>query len=198
MFKRNMIYISLSLVFVVLLLTVSVFAGEVKITIWSGDSRDAWVAVHESIIESFESLHPDVDIEMVSMPAYELDPKFQTAAIASKGPDIIYTYRSYPYTWAYQGRLVPLTDLIEDIGRDTFNEAQLQYVTVEDNLFAIPLITYPHLVFYRKDWYEEKGLKVPTTWEEFYNNVKALTEDTDGDGSIDRYGFLGSEIGKSL
>src|SRR5690606_33994848 len=32
-------------------------------------------------------------------------------------------------------------------------------------------------MYYRKDLYEQKGLKVPTTWEQMQENAKALTDD---------------------
>ena len=39
---------------------------------------------------------------------------------------------------------------------------------------AMPVNPNIPLLFYRKDLYEQKGLKVPETWDEFYANAKAL------------------------
>jgi multiple sugar transport system substrate-binding protein len=41
-------------------------------------------------------------------------------------------------------------------------------------LMAMPVNPNIPLLFYRKDLYEQKGLKVPTTWDELYANAKAL------------------------
>jgi multiple sugar transport system substrate-binding protein len=42
---------------------------------------------------------------------------------------------------------------------------------------------------YRKDLFDKKGLKEPKTWDDLLAAAKALTEDQDGDGKIDRYGI---------
>ena len=44
-------------------------------------------------------------------------------------------------------------------------------------------------MLYRTDRFEEAGLDVPTTWDEFLECAKALTKDSDGDGEIDQWGF---------
>ena len=43
--------------------------------------------------------------------------------------------------------------------------------------------------FFKKP-FEEKGIQVPKTWDEFLEAAKALTEDLDGDGKMDRYGCV--------
>ncbi|MGI6558382.1 MAG: ABC transporter substrate-binding protein [Limnochordia bacterium] len=48
----------------------------------------------------------------------------------------------------------------------------------------------PHVLWYRKDLFEEKGLDVPKTWSEWLHAAKELTIDTDGDGKPDIYGML--------
>jgi ABC-type glycerol-3-phosphate transport system substrate-binding protein len=46
-----------------------------------------------------------------------------------------------------------------------------------------------HNLQYRKDLFDKKGLKEPRTWDDLLRAAKTLTEDTDGDGKIDRYGI---------
>src|SRR5690606_29147529 len=57
--------------------------------------------------------------------------------------------------------------------------------------------TIPTGLLYRTDLFEEAGLTPPETWDEFIEVAKKLTVDTDGDGSIDRWGFamVGSNNG---
>ena len=45
------------------------------------------------------------------------------------------------------------------------------------------------LLIYRKDMADKAGLKPPKTWADLLVNVKALTQDTNGDGKIDIYGI---------
>jgi multiple sugar transport system substrate-binding protein len=72
---------------------------------------------------------------------------------------------------------------IEDIPQSL----QVMY-SFEDKLYGIAAFANPHVMFYRKDLFEEKGIKYPDTWEEFEEAAKKLTIDTNGDGEVDIWG----------
>lgn len=85
--------------------------------------------------------------------------------------------------YARAGHLVPLTDLVKKHTWGQMGAWQYQ----GENWF------YPYdynlvTVFYRKDLYAEKGLKVPNTWAEFLDNCRALTASKDG--NIERGGCV--------
>lgn len=51
-------------------------------------------------------------------------------------------------------------------------------------------------IFIRKDWLENLGLEMPTTWEELYEVAYAFTyNDPDGNGVDDTYGLTGDGMG---
>ena len=55
--------------------------------------------------------------------------------------------------------------------------------------YGIPFRIGTTMLYYRKDLLEAKGLKPPKNYEELMAVAKALTQDTNGDGKIDIYGF---------
>jgi ABC-type glycerol-3-phosphate transport system substrate-binding protein len=55
-----------------------------------------------------------------------------------------------------------------------------------DNPIALPATTEATLVFYRKDLYEEQNLDVPTTFEEYQENIKIIDENYDIPGVVAR------------
>jgi len=57
------------------------------------------------------------------------------------------------------------------------------------NQIAIAYRSTPQLIYYRSDLFEAAGVEVPSTWDEVYDVAKALTQDVDGDGKTDIYGF---------
>jgi len=61
--------------------------------------------------------------------------------------------------------------------------------------YTIPLASYAWILHYRNDLFETYGLKVPRTWDEYYDVAKKLTLDRNGDGKID---FWGTTIEGSL
>ncbi|MGI6776799.1 MAG: ABC transporter substrate-binding protein [Acetivibrionales bacterium] len=60
---------------------------------------------------------------------------------------------------------------------DDFMTTAIDFGTYADTFYGFPVTGEWQVLFYRKDLYEEKGLKVPETMEELYNNAKALNGD---------------------
>ncbi|PHV69892.1 ABC transporter substrate-binding protein [Sporanaerobium hydrogeniformans] len=58
-----------------------------------------------------------------------------------------------------------------------------------ENIHVMPWNTQILYVYYRPSMFEEVGIEVPKTYEEFLTACEKLTRDTDGDGKTDVYGF---------
>ena len=58
-----------------------------------------------------------------------------------------------------------------------------------DSIYVMPWNVQVLYVYYRPSYFEQAGVEVPTTYEEFLEAVKKCTMDTDGDGNTDVYGF---------
>jgi multiple sugar transport system substrate-binding protein len=92
-------------------------------------------------------------------------------------------YIAHLLQYAMAGHLAPLTDLVKKYswgkqGAWTY-KGENWYYPYDYNLVT---------VFYRKDLYQEKGLKVPGTWAEFLENCRALT--VTKDGNVERGGCV--------
>ena len=61
---------------------------------------------------------------------------------------------------------------LEDIG-DVYRENQMR---IGDTIYGFPDDGDVLILYYRKDIFEELGLSVPTTWDEFYEVSKAITD----------------------
>jgi multiple sugar transport system substrate-binding protein len=60
----------------------------------------------------------------------------------------------------------------------------------QGRLMAIPAQICMTPLCYRKDWFEEAGIVAPPkTWDQFLTIAQKLTQDTNGDGEIDRWGY---------
>lgn len=74
-------------------------------------------------------------------------------------------------------------------------QPQIYYdnIKVEGKLYGVPLFRDlgRAVIHYRKDWFDEAGLAVPKTLDDWYNVLKAVAEgDPDKNGERDTYGFL--------
>lgn len=58
-----------------------------------------------------------------------------------------------------------------------------------DNIYVMPWNVQILYVYYRPSYFEQAGIDVPETYEEFLTAIEKCTMDTDGDGKTDIYGF---------
>ncbi|MBC7190207.1 extracellular solute-binding protein [Candidatus Aerophobetes bacterium] len=164
--------------------TLSSFAQRTTITYWDPDTREAWKEAWKIIISDFEKENPDIKIEVTNIPWGELGPKVLASLAAGTLPDMMYSFSSLAQNWAFQGATQPVTDIIKEIGEDQFSETMLLGVRIEGEYYAIPLATYPHILVYRKDFYQKAGLEVPESWYDVLFNVRKLHNPPDTYGIL--------------
>ena len=74
--------------------------------------------------------------------------------------------------------LVPVDDLIDDIGRDKFSKTALSEGEKDGECYSLPLYSHAQVMWYRKDLLEEAGLSVPKTGMKFcWGCKKHFTKD---------------------
>ena len=76
--------------------------------------------------------------------------------------------------------IIPLDDLIDDIGRDRFYEAPLTEMTADSQTWAVPLYSHAQVMWYRTDLLEKYSLEVPTTWDELYDAASVIQQGENG------------------
>ncbi len=142
----------------------------------------------------------NLDITLQVAPAgAEADVKLNAMIAAGEIPDFIEAQWPVgsPIVRQYidQGILIPVDDYIKDMPYLTsyLSEDALSFVTLDDKQYAIaqplPLDNWD-TVWIRKDWLDAVGLPIPTTIDELAEAAKAFTtQDPDGDGQDDTYGF---------
>lgn len=148
---------------------------------------------YEQLAAAFEEENPDIEIELGYVPS-QGEYRQQLAAQFSAGtpPDVmLLNYRRFA---TFANGLEPLgeylgkSDLIQatDFFTPTINAFQL-----DGQLYCIPQNISSLVVYYNKALFDAAGVPYPTadwTREEFLAAARALTQDTDGDGTVDQYG----------
>jgi putative aldouronate transport system substrate-binding protein len=93
-------------------------------------------------------------------------------------------------------QFIPLDKYLQDT-KEYPNFAKIpedlkKVLTYNGHIYGIPRLrgTRGHTIVMRKDWLDKLGLSVPTTYDEFYEVMKAFTKnDPDGNGKADTYGL---------
>lgn len=167
-------------------------AGEVTLDVMITSLGDADGGPFlRGVMEDYMAMYPNVTLNPVECSMNDLYTTLITRATAGTLPDIFTMSEAYSANCLEMGMSV--TNLPELLGQEYMDgllDVAVENSTVDGTFVFMPWQNSTTAMVYRKDLYEEKGLSIPKTWDEFLENAKVLTEDLDGDGRTDRYGAV--------
>ena len=149
--------------------------GGESIRLWLNgtDTPDELV---EYAIAEFAKIHPDVEVQLERQQWTGIVEKLTTALSGSDAPDIVEFGNTQAQTFEAAGAVVDLTDRADELGGDDFLQSLLEAGTYDGSLYAVPYYAGARVVIYRKDLFEEAGIAIPTTLEEWAAAGEALKE----------------------
>jgi len=143
----------------------------------------------ESVIAEYKKDNPEAEITLDPLGFGDFLPKVTAMKASGNPPDLVYTIPDHMWTLQQNKWLMPVDDVITRLGGDNYFQPLAGYVKKDGHYWGVPYSSYTMHLEYRKDLFAKKGLKEPRTWDDLLNAAKALTEDTNNDGQIDRYGI---------
>jgi len=152
---------------------VSVGAGDepAKLTMYSWRPEDA--DGYEALIEEFNKEHPNIEVEFKPFKSTEYNTILNNALNSGTGVDIL-QLRPYDVAAALaDSNFLTAIDGLE--GLDQIPETYLDAARGSDgNVYGVPFMLNNAVIFYNKEMFEENGLSVPETYEEFLAVCEAL------------------------
>jgi len=141
-----------------------------KLTYWS------WTPSAEAQVAAFEKAYPKVDVELVNAGTNtEEYTKLQNAIKAGSGaPDVVQIeYYALPQ-FALSDALVDLGDYGLGDLEDQYSASTWGAVNVDGKLVGLPQDSGPMALFYNKAVFDQYGIAVPTTWDEYVEAARQL------------------------
>lgn len=168
---------------------------QVRFLVW-GDPPEQ--AAYRGVVERFETLNPDVDVEMTALPGKsDFVTRLTTDFAAGAPPDVfLLNYRRLAQFHNKDG-LQPLGPLMAQstmldeagyypIALDAFRDSSGTLVCIPQNISS-------QVVYYNRDLFDAAGLPYPDgswDWAAFRETARALTlPDANGDGEADQFGL---------
>lgn len=151
--------------------------------LWTGPEGEAM----QSIVDEFNSSQSEIEVNAVSNP----DVQRQLAAMASSnGFDVSDSWDYTIGTWASNGAIMPLDDLISQASYDTsdFVPLVLEQMEFDGQTYALPIAVHTVLLLHNRALLEEAGIDPPQTTSDLAVAIEALTR-VDGDGNIQQLGM---------
>ena len=143
----------------------------------------------------FEEENPDIDLVLEQVGFNDLFQQIQIRlSSGSELPDVLSV--DVPVTSGYGVRnwLAPLDDLFSEEEKADMLDAAIEAGSHEGKLIPAPSSTSTQLLFINQDLFDAAGVPVPgqddrLTYEQIAEMAQKLTQDTDGDGVTDIWGF---------
>jgi multiple sugar transport system substrate-binding protein len=111
--------------------------------------------------------------------------KFTAAVQADSRPDTTMIASERLADMVAMNGVLDLTDRVNNWElKQYFPDNRWTSITLDGKIYGVPAFTFVDWMYYRKDWFDEAGIAVPTTFEEFRQAAIALTDPEKG-----RYGF---------
>jgi multiple sugar transport system substrate-binding protein len=145
--------------------------GPVELTFWS------WTSNIDSVVAAWNAANPDIQVTVSEQAAGDdLVTLVLNSAQSGDAPDLVQVeYQALP-TLVSNDVLADITDYVGDSAAE-FAPGLWQQVTLgTDAVYAVPQDSGPMMFYYRADIFEELGLTVPTTWDEFAETARAVRE----------------------
>jgi multiple sugar transport system substrate-binding protein len=171
-----------------LVASLSADAADKKVVrIWQTESEPQSLVVLDQIAANFQKLRPDVEIKIEGLAWGELEKKLSVALAVGAPPDAAHGQPITCVSFASNGLLRPLDDLVESFGKDNLIDAFRSLCRWEGRTYGVGHSPASSVFVYRRDLLAEKGLRVPQTWDEFIDAAEKLREVKDG--QVVRYGL---------
>ena len=156
----------------------------ISFSFWEPGTSREFETCLKKIKASYEELHPDVNIELISQPVDGYQEWIKAQMVADSIPDIEVNHANVLEEQYKAGYVVDISDDFNSenpyadnaVWKDCFGEgilAQAHCYKYEPS-YAVPFFASGLSMFYNKTLYDELNLEVPTTWKEFIANCEAI------------------------
>lgn len=140
---------------------------------WTTEEQPERLAKQLEMAADFKAAE-GIEIEVIPVTEKDLGTRATAAFAAGDLPDVIYHTLQYALPWTDAGILDAdaATEVIEDLGVETFAPGALNMAATDDGYASVPVDGWTQMIVYRRDLFEEKGLEPPNS----YANVLAALE----------------------
>ncbi|MCI3919100.1 ABC transporter substrate-binding protein [Paenibacillus sp. TRM 82003] len=130
-------------------------------------------------IEEFTKANPKITVEAEYMGNYdEMAEKVLAGIVSDSLPHVVQVGQRHGIPQvADSGKLIPIEDFMTEDEVADVRPAFWQRYTYKDKKWVIPFESSTPVMYYNKTLFEQKGVPVPTTWDELIETGKKVTGD---------------------
>ena len=149
--------------------------------------HNGYIYQMKDLSSDFEEENPGIELNWVVFEEKVLRQRVRADVATGRGQYDIVLVNSYEVPiYAKEGWLISLNDLLAPYDAEDIFPAVRSGLTINGNLYAVPLHAEGFIVMYRKDLMEEAGLTMPTepTWDFIRRAAKVMTDKRGEDNEV--------------
>lgn len=159
-------------------------SNKVKILFWN-TMEGLEAEAMDGILKDFAKAHPNIEVEQIVVDFYKAREEFKETSETDTAPDILRADRFWIPELATKNYIQEIQKSQIKEEYDEIVPLAKEFVSWDKRIWAIPISVDCLALFYNKEHFNEKNLKVPTNFDDFLATAKKLT-----DPSGSRYGFF--------
>jgi len=142
---------------------------------WGNDSRNEYTI---NAVEIFEELHPNIKVECSYSEWSGYESRNRVRMISDTETDVMQINFSWLNEYSSDGNgYYDIEQVADYIELGNFSEDMLAYGRKNGILNAIPIAMNTETVYINKSIYDNYGIGVPDTWEDFFSASKLMNKD---------------------
>jgi ABC-type glycerol-3-phosphate transport system substrate-binding protein len=143
------------------------------IPFFTTESDPGQLAVLRALIDEYQKLNPDVEVDIVLASPASRGSRLLTALASGADLGIFEIEPTLMSQWVNAGYLLPLDDVVTAIGESDFAAGSL--FRQEKHTYAVPYAVSVYGLWVRTDLLKQAGLSVPKNYDELLNTAKTLS-----------------------
>ncbi len=149
-------------------------SSPIIIPFFTTESDPHQLAVLQSLINEYQNLNPGVEVDITIASPASRGTRLLTSLASGADLGIFEIEPALMSEWADAGYLLPLDDVVSNIGANDFVEGSLFHQN--GNVYAVPYAVSVYGLWVRKDLFDQAGLPLPTNYDEVLKAADVLTK----------------------
>lgn len=131
--------------------------------------------LYRSLIDNYQTDHPDVKITYVKQSKINYRPRLQTQLRAGQGPDIFMIHSSWMPM--FRGDLVESPESVFPVTefKQVYYPVMSDNLIISKNVYGIPVEIDGLALYYNEDLLKFANVVPPKTWQEFLDGARKIT-----------------------
>jgi ABC-type glycerol-3-phosphate transport system substrate-binding protein len=151
---------------------------KVVVTMWDTEPNAATRAAVKAIVEDFQKLHKDIEVQAEGMGWGDMDRKLQAAMAARTPPTASHSQTYVVTSFRAKGLIEPLDDVVNAIGKDRIFPSVLQWLEYEGRYWGLTHAWGADNLGGRGDLAREAGVDPRgwKTWDDWLRDLPRLNK----------------------